>query len=130
MVDLMWQRMGTWRTKSGHMADAWWTHTRQTQEADTGRTRCERGKADTQPTRGRDKTVTWRTYGVQGLEQGGHMADARRTHGGQPKRIPKADATCTHSGHMADKVWRRGQRGIKADTNKADNGSRPAFFPQ
>ena len=50
------------------------------------------------------KAVTWRTYGVQGLE-----ADTRRTHGGQ----------------MAGKVWRRGHSGLKghkADTRRTQGG--------
>ena len=57
MVDLSWQGAGTWRTQSGHMAGAWWTHTRQTQEADRGRTRFG---------------------GAAKRTHGGHVADTRR----------------------------------------------------
>ena len=42
MMDLSSQRKGTWRTKSRHMADTW-TYTRQTQEADKGRTKRNQG---------------------------------------------------------------------------------------
>ena len=58
--------------------------------------------------RSKDKALADR----QGLEpqpkrtQGRHMADASRSHGGR----------------MADKVWRRGQSGFKADTRRARGG--------
>ena len=65
-MDLSWQRVGTWRTKSGNMVD--------THEADKV---WRRGQAHS-------KADTRRTHG-------GHTADTRRTHGGQsaetrPKR--------------------------------------------
>ena len=58
------------------------------------------------------KADTGQTQGGQGLDtrpkrtQGGHMADASRSHGR----------------HMADKVWRRGQKGLKADTRRTQGG--------
>ena len=88
---------GAWWTK-GHMADIWWTHTRQTQEAHTLRTRFEKWThgghmADTRRshrltciwrtrfggaakrTQGKHKTDTWRTQGRHKVDKGGHMED-------------------------------------------------------
>ena len=64
--------------KSVHVADKERTHGGQwTNEADKRRTQGGRcggaAKADTRRTRGGQKAVTWRTYGVQGVEA--HMAD-------------------------------------------------------
>ena len=75
MVDLSWQRAGAWRTKSGHMAETWWTHTKQTQEADKVWRRGQSGHvADTRRPHGGRKAGTWRT-------QGGHVADKAWRHG-------------------------------------------------
>ena len=109
IVDLSWQRAGTRRTKNGHMADTWWTHARQTQEADKF---CKRGQSG-------HKADMWRKIWRQ--TQGGHMADTRRAHGGQMAgQVWKADTWLTQGGHMADKVWRHAQSRLKAGTRRAD----------
>ena len=66
-VDLSWQRVGTWRTKNGHMVDTREGDTRSAQDLEAATRRRFGGAA---------KADTWRT-------QGGHMADKWQTHGGQ-----------------------------------------------
>ena len=91
------------------------------------------GKADIPDTRGAHRAdKVWRR-GQSGLKrhkantwptEGGHIADiCGQVLEARPKRTP-----CRHMADtMADKVWRRGQSRIKADTtrtmaDKADNG--------
>ena len=54
MVDLSWQRVGTWRTKNGHMVDTHKADTRGVQdlEADARRRFGGAAKADTRRTQG------------------------------------------------------------------------------
>ena len=74
--------------------------------------------------------------------------NTRRTHGRQAHTwrtsFGGADSKgglkrCTHGEHMEDKVWRRGQSGLKVDTSghmadklqgRGQSISRPAFFPK
>ena len=118
MVDLSWQRAGTWRTKSGHMAGTWWTHGehmaykvwRQGEHmADTRR--AHGGQMAGKVWRGGPKQT-------QG-SQGGHMAEtwhSRRTQGGQT-----ADTWRTKCGDAAKAESRRTQ-------GEQWRTSRPAFF--
>ena len=88
---------------SGHM----WTKG----EADTRQTGFG-GRADT----GRDMADTWRTQLAEPA-----LPDSGRTQGGR-----KADTWPTHCGHMADKVWRRGQGAFKANAKGRTYGGHKA----
>ena len=93
MADLSWQRAGTWRTKSGHMVDTHEADTRSSQGLEARPKRIRGGHmADIWRTRfgGGHKADTWQT-------QAGHVADTRRTHGGQMAR--KADSRDTRRTH-------------------------------
>ena len=97
MADKVWRR-----GQSGLKADA------KGQKADTWRTRFGgAAKADSRQTQG----DTWRTR-----LGGAAKENSRPTHGGQSLGGPKADTWRTQGGHMADKVWRRGQSGFKTNT--------------